>query len=157
MGKVKFNDEFKGRIKEFLGLRWSFSSIQKELKKENILISKGELSKIKNQQPLPIITNQFSRNKNKKVSRPKTVSPADMKKLKIMVNKDNPPSQRYMALKLNKSVKCINYHIHKTLHFKKKNKKQVHVLTEDNIKKRHQRSFKLYLIKQRTMEKLCYI
>ena len=145
MGKVKFNDELKGRIKGLLGLRWSFSSIQKELKSEGILISKGKLSNIKNQQPLPIVTNLLSRNKNKKVGRPRTVSPGDIKKLKMMVNKDNPPSQRYMALKLNKSVKCINYHIHKTLRFKIKNKKQVHVLTEDNIKKRHQRSFKLYL------------
>ena len=140
MSTARKSPEVKGAIWEFLKLGWSFSQIIKHFKQINVNISKGLISKIKNNQEN---NSSIANHGNYRGRKPK-LNKDQMKKLKKMVENPNPRPQRVMANLLNVSPRVINYQIHKVLNKKKVNKPKVHALTQKMKEKRYKRSWSFY-------------
>lgn len=126
----KIADEIKGKIKAFLGLKFSISLIQKELKKQNINISRGSISNIKNENNKKDKTKPSCVKSKKGRGRPRALSSVQLNQLKNAINKPNPPSNTQLSKKFNISRTAIGYNIKKILNFTKVSKGSVHHLTD---------------------------
>lgn len=115
MSTARKSPEVKSTIREFLKLRWSFSQIIKHFKQSNVNISKGLISKIKNNQE---DDSSIANHGNYHGRKPK-LNKNQMMKLKKMVENPNPRPQRVMANIFNVSARVINYQIHNVLNKKK--------------------------------------
>ena len=134
MSTARKSAEVKGAIREFLKLRWSFSQIIKHFKQSNVNISKGLISKIKNNQEND---SSIANHGNHRGRKPK-LNKDQMSKLKKMVENPNPRPQRVMANLFNVNPRVINYQIHKVLDKKTVKKHKIHALTQQMKRKRMQ-------------------
>ena len=132
-----------GEVRAFLGLGWSYGKIISELKKKNMKVSKGTIHNIKNRDRIAMPLKEIQRKSGADF---KKMNQNSIKKLKNMVTKDNPKTQKQLATSFKCTQQNISYHINKTLNLKKKNKNFVHRLSDQNIENRRRRSLKLYKI-----------
>ena len=102
-------------ISDLLHLKCSFSMIVKELKKDNIFVSKGTISKIKN---LKVFSENKSYKVEKKVNKrePKfNLKSTQLKKLLKDVSEVNQKSKNQLGTKLNVHRTIIFRYIKKNL------------------------------------------
>ena len=120
-----------GRVLALAALNYSQSVIVKQLKSENIIISRSSVSNIINQNGIRR-SGAIYGNENRHRCRPKR-TPEIVRKVRNMVNKDPVPSQYTMASKVEVSTRTIRRIIYDELNLTKKRKKQVHSLNERQI------------------------
>lgn len=133
--------QLSGKVKAFLNLNWSYSMIIRHLKKEREFISKAMISKIKNGK----VGGKKINGSVEKRGRPSKLQTSQLKRLKQMVVRPDPPTQRAMAVSMNISQSSINYII-KKLQLKMVKKPKCHHLSESSIEKRRKRSWPLYVM-----------
>ncbi len=140
MPKLKFSDHQISRIKTFLELGWSYSTIQRMLKEDGLTISVGYLSKLKN-----------AEERRPPCMRPKAIrrgkfrvfSPANVATLKRLVSDPDPPTQRDLAKRFHCSQQAVCKAV-KRLDKKLVKKPKGHALTAKTIEKRRRRAWPLY-------------
>jgi len=144
MVNKKFSAETIGAIKELLKLKWSFRTIIKHFKKQNVSISIGYLSKIKNRKENSLDEDNKPSKTKKKPGPQSLITKPKLARLKKMVTSTNPPTQIEMAKRLNVSKTTINSTIKKKLNLKSVKKPKCHHLSPDMIEKRRKRAWPMY-------------
>lgn len=140
MPMPKTNPELVGQIKCFLEQKWSYRVIINYFKKKKISVSLKLISKIKNNSE----NDNNLINKSLNYGRKSLLSKPQLRRLKEMVIKPNPPTQKSMGKKLGVSQQVISYQINKKLKYKKVVKPKGHELTPKMQLKRYQRAWPLY-------------
>ena len=125
--------------------------IIKALKKKNIAVSKGTISKIKNNKENCADNRDKSR---KRTGRPRSISRANLMRIENAITKDNPPTFTALATKYKVSRYTISRCVKKYLCFQRKMKKRVHFLTQKAIETRHKRSRKLAIFLEKNWDKV---
>lgn len=140
MPEVKFTDAQKGRVLQLLDLGWSFWRVQKEFLNNGVEISRGTISRIKNNKE-----NASGKVKKKKIiMKARKMTNDKILRLKNMVQNPNPMTQADMANSLKVSPTCVRDTIKKKLKMKLVKKLKVHFINEASIEKRYRRPWKLY-------------
>jgi len=126
----KIDKETNGRILTFLNMNWSISMIIKELKINNIYVSKAHVLRLKN----GMLNNSnetlnINKKEHKRTRKNNIINEKKIKRLKSMASKPNPISQAQMAKRLDISESSVRYHLKNTIGFSLVSKKKVHHLT----------------------------
>jgi hypothetical protein len=136
----RLSPEVKVKIEVFLELKWSTSVIIKYFSEQNISVSVGSISNIRNKKE----NNQNVANKLETRGRKSVLSKSQLLKLEKMTTNPNPMTQQAMANRLNTSQQVISYQIKKKLNKKLLKKPKGHQLSAKTIEKRFRRSWPLY-------------
>ena len=129
------------RIWAFLDLGWSYSMIIKELKRQNIKMSRSLISDIKKRRG----KTQENKTEVETRGRKSILSETQLSNLKKWTDIPNPPTQIDMAKRLKTTQQVISYQINKVLNKKLSLKPKGHHLTLATIEKRRKRSWPMYL------------
>lgn len=141
MVNPKFSPEIYGQIDSYLEQGWSFSVIQKHLKKRGLNISKGQISKIKNRDKENVHPRE-----NRCPPGPKaTLDSRQLSRLRQMALKPNPPPLKEMADRLNSTVRITQYALAKKIKVRRVKKPKGHFLTDEKKEKRRVRAWPFYL------------
>lgn len=136
--------EVKALIKYLSEKNMSSRMIQKEIEKENFVISQKSICNIINNNHLEgLIVEENSKNKPRSNKRP-VRTPALVSKVRRLAAQKNPPSQRDMAKMFGASAKTINTIIHKDLGLETRRKTPVHALSTSHKANRKTNCRKLY-------------
>ena len=141
---MRINDFVHGYVSVLSERKYSYSAIIARLKIKGVTISKKG---IYNCLKMSKFTDEKDPNQAKKYAEIYTKKICDktfISKVKTMALKENPPTQRAMANKLNTSVQIINKTIRVDLGLKKVKKLQVYRLTARHIAERKTNSRLLY-------------
>lgn len=137
----KITSEVKQTVSTLLDLSYSYSMIRRHLKKKNIDISLGMISKIRNELNVGLKKSEKTETRGRKSS----LSKRQLLVLKNMTENPNPLTQSSMANKLGTNVGVIQYQINKILNKKLLKKPKCQALSPKSIGKRYRRSWPLYL------------
>ena len=145
MGRRKIDSRLEGIIEYLLKKGTSYRNIQKELKGQGHEVSVSTIHRVKH---------SIGKSRDPNTKRPKsgqfrrrpTKSTDDVvRKVAVFIQRVNPPTQREMAQRLGVSQATINRIIKRVLQSKLRKKCKVHKLNPNQIEKRRQRSWRLYL------------
>ena len=140
----KISDFVRGRVSSLLGLGYSKSMIMSALKKENISVSSGFITKIcKEEENIP--ENRPPASKSNNVGRPTKLLKQRYEVLKRKLLVENPPSISSLSREFDLCRSAIRYWRDEKFNLKKRQKRKVHALTPSAIAQRYQRSWPLYL------------
>ena len=131
--------ELEHKVLAYLDLQWSPKQILKELKNQNIVIHRSMISKIRNRKENPI-NGQI---KYQNSSRKSILTEHQFNRLKKLVEKPNPPTQKSMGKMFDVSQQVISYQINKVMNKKLIKKPKGQALIEEAILKRR-RAWPLY-------------
>ncbi len=120
MGRHQTDPIFVGHVRALLDLKWSERMIIQELKKKNIVVSKGTINRIKKMHQK---TSPKKENQDQNYNRFSSLNRNKMKRLKKMVENPNQPTQRHIGKVLGCTQQNISHHIHK--HWKWRPKRRV--------------------------------
>lgn len=141
---VKLNSFWEGFIFGLSRSGMSYSTILKVCKEDGLNISKAGIGKVilRTRQQIQIQhENLEKRSRNKpQPGRTKDV----VSKIRLMASSENPPTQKIMAKKINKSQSTVHRIIHQNLALKKCFKAKVHRLNDRQIRERRIHCRKLY-------------
>ena len=144
MTRKKISDLVRGRVSALLDLNYSKSMIISELKKENISISSGFISKVRSEKE------NFHENvppvaKSSNCGRPTKYPKQRYEVLKRKLLTENPPSISSLSKEFELDRSTIRYWRDREFKLKKLQKRKVHALAPAAIEQRYQRSWPLYL------------
>lgn len=144
MVRRKISDFVEGIVFGFLRQNWSHRRIQKVLKEIGHSVSLGAIHNIRHSKGLQR-TEKFKQGKSGTFNKRPTAATRDVvSKIRKMIAKANPPTQREMASHCGVSLGTVNRIIKKILNAKLRKKHKVHKLNDSQIQKRRERSMLLY-------------
>ena len=145
MVRRKTNDVVEGIVLGLLKLNMSYRKIVKQVKDMGYNISIASVYRIKHRKGISRNINQKSGEKLKYKKRFTAATPDVIRKIRHMIDRINPPSQREIAIKCDVSIGTVNRIIKRILNARLRKKRPVHKLNDAQIKKRRARAWRLYL------------
>lgn len=144
MSLRKFSLEQIGEFKAFLSLKWSVSLIVKHFAKDNIVVSQRYLYYLKDKMKNPCEYQQTVAKSSGKVGRPSSLTLKQLKRLDILTQKADPPTQEILSRKFGVSRSSISYNLKRVLNKKIVKKPKNHFMSNPTVEKRYKRSWSLY-------------
>lgn len=148
MPRHTIEKDLEGVIKHLLIRGLKPSQILREVKEDGYKVSLSTIYRVKKNIGKERSLASTSNTGQRKVKFPRSctqATPDVVKKIRTMIQRVNPPTQREMAHNLHISLGTVNRVIHEVLQCKLRKKCKVHQLTMRQIENRRSRSWKLYL------------
>jgi predicted XRE-type DNA-binding protein len=138
------SSELKGRILALGAQKWSSFMIVKELKKQNLDVSRATVQNVLKNNQFTAENQEANGPPAKKKRQPHIWTPTVIKKLKNYIASDNPLTQKEMGRRVGVPQQSVSYLIRNDLDYRKKKKVKVHHLTEAAIAQRKIRALPFY-------------
>jgi hypothetical protein len=133
---LPISSELKGRILALGAQKWSSFMIVKELKKQNLDVSRATVQNVLKNNQFTAENQEANGPPAKKKRQPHIWTPTVIKKLKNYIASDNPLTQKEMGRRVGVPQQSVSYLIRNDLDYRKKKKVKVHHLTENTIAQR---------------------